>query len=235
MGKKEIISYFKKGKIVQLVVVILIAVVFFLTLLCNSTLRSNIYSNNSLFTLCAFVWFLLILGFISIFIDFYRLNRFSSAEDKSELSRYMEASSGMLNRFSCDTLFNSEEVTAVLSKVGCAMLEISNLKQINEEKGRDAGDIAIKDFCDMLESVGNDFGIVVRNGGNEFLIVIADCTTSLMNTCLEQLNNSVALYNETECGNELEIRSTYVLNSEKSFTRFSEVLTLAYKQLHSES
>lgn len=235
MGKNEIVSYFKKGKLVQLIVVIGMAIAFLLMLLCNSSLRANIYSNNSLFILCAFIWALLIISFVCIFLDFYRLNRFSSAEDKSELSRYMEASSGMLNRFSCDSLFNSDEVKEVLSKVGCAMLEIRNLKKINEEKGRDAGDIAIKDFCDMLESVGNDFGIVVRNGGNEFLIVIADCTSSLMNTCLEQLNNSVALYNETECGNELDINSTFVLNSEKNFTRFSEVLTLAYKQLHSES
>ena len=138
----------------------------------------------------------------------------------------------MLNRFSCDTLFNTEEVQAVLSKVGCAMLEISNLPAINAQYGRDAGDIAINEFCEMLENIGDDYGIVVRNGGNEFLIVIADCTADLMKQCLDELSNSVDLYNETSGNTAMDIRSTYVLNEKENFTRFSEVITLAYHQLH---
>lgn len=232
MGSKEIISYFKKGKLIQLVLVIIIAAFFFLTLVINSDLRNNIYSNQSLFILCAFVWVLLILELISIFFDFYKLNSFNNVEDEHQLKKFMDESSGMLNRFSCDTLFKSEEITEVLEKVGCSMIEISNLKAINETAGRDAGDIAIDDFCSILESVGNDFGIVVRNGGNEFLVVIADCTPEIMEQCLQEINNSLALYNETEGPNPLEIRSTYVLNAEKKFTRFSEILTLAYHQLH---
>ncbi len=232
MGKKEIILYFKKGKVVQLSLVIIVAVSFFVILMTNSTLRTNIYTNSNLLILCSFVWILVILYLIGILFDFYRLNRFSAAEDQSELKRYMEESSGMLNRFSCDNLFRSEEINEVLSKVGCAMIEIANLTDINSEKGRDAGDVAIQDFCNILEEVGNDYGIVVRNGGNEFLIVIADCNTALMDKCLEEMDNSVALYNEAEGPNPLHLNVTYVLNSEKKFSRFSEILTLAYRQLH---
>jgi len=232
MEKRQIISFFKRGKIFQLIAVIVIAVAFFITLVCNSTLRENIYTNSSLKILCIFIWLLLIVYLVGIFFDFYKLKSFSTLEDKNEMQRYIQESSGMLNRFSCDNLFNSEEVKEVLSKVGCAMLEISNLPAINNEFGRDAGDIAINEFCEMLENVGNDYGIVVRNGGNEFLIVIANCTAELMERCLGELNNSIDVYNETSGNSALDIRSSYVLNADNNFTRFSEVITLAYHQLH---
>ena len=166
MEKKQIISFFKKGKIFQLIAVIAIAIAFFVVLLSNTALRENIYTNSSLKILCIFVWLLLLLYLAGILFDFYKLKNFSTVEDKNEMQSYIQESSGMLNRFSCDNLFNSEEVQEVLSKVGCAMLEISNLPAINKEFGRDAGDVAINQFCEMLESVGNDYGIVVRNGGN---------------------------------------------------------------------
>lgn len=232
MENKEIISYFKKGKFIQLVIVIALAVCFFLTLLSNAQLRDNIYSNGSLMMLCAFVWILIILYLIGIFFDFYKLNSFNNEEDRHELKKFMEESNGILNRFSCDTLFKSDEVKEVLDTVGCSMLEIRNLKDINEKFGRDAGDKAIDDFIAMLEEIGNDYGIVVRNGGNEYLIVIADCTDELIHQCLQQLENRIALYNEKEGPNPLDIHYTCVLNSEQHFERFSEIMTLAYKQLH---
>lgn len=217
----------------QLIVCIIIAVVFFIVLISTPDLRNNIYADKSLLLLCGFIWALLIAYLIGIFFDFYRLSSFDRAEEYSELQRYMEQSGGMLNRFSCDALLNSEEVSQILSTVGCAMLEIKNLPAINASEGRDAGDQAIKDFCEMLESVGNDYGIVVRNGGNEFLIVVADCTAELMDQCLDLLDNSVSVYNEAESAVALDIHQTYVLNSDHHFDRFSEVITLAYKQLHS--
>ena len=232
MENKDIISYFKKGKSVQLILVVILAVCFCITLLFDSALRNSIFSNRSSLTLCVFIWLLLILYVVGIFFDFHKLNSYHSEEDKHEKKKFMEESNGMLNRFSCDTLFKSDEVTEVLDKVGCSMLEILNLREINEKFGRDAGDKAIDDFCSMLEEIGNDFGIVVRNGGNEFLIVIADCTPDVMKECLQQLDNRIALYNEKEGPNPLSLHSTFVLNSETHFERFSEILTQAYKQLH---
>lgn len=233
MTKKDVISYFKKGKTVQLCAMILILAAFLIETVANDTFRNNLYANKTLFTMSLFFWLLLIVCFVCILIDFVKLNRFDAMEEKYEIMEYMEQSKGMLNRFSCDNLFQSDEmVQKVLAKVGCAMIEIDNLIAINKEKGRDAGDHAIEEFCRILEEIGNDYGITVRNGGNEFLIVISDCTPELMQKCLEELDNSVALYNEAIGPDPLSIHSTYVLNDEKHFDRFSEILTLAYKQLH---
>ena len=232
MGTKEIISYFKKGKMVQLAIVIVMALCFIIALVVNSDLRMQLFANKNMLMLCAFIWILLLIALVNIFLDFYKLNSFNSVADQNEIKRFMRESGGMLNRFSADNLFKSEEVEEVLEKVGCSMIEIANLKETNEKAGRDAGDKMIDDFCEMLENVGNDYGIVVRNGGNEFLIVIADCTEELMRQCLTELDNSIAVYNQEESPNPIELHTTYVLNSDEHLSRFSEVLTKAYHQLH---
>lgn len=229
---KSIISYLRRTKLIQLIIVVIEVIAFFAILSINTTLRKNLYTNTNLLLLCAAAWVFLLLQVVFIFIDFFQLNHFNNIEDEQQFKHFMEESKGMLNRFSMDTMFKSEEVAQVLENVGCSMIEISNLREANEQYGRDAGDRMIDDFCQMLESVGNDYGIVVRNGGNEFLIVIADCTTELMEKCLEELDNSLAVYNQEESPYPITINSTYVLNSEHNFQRFSEVLTLAYRQLH---
>ncbi|MBR1441541.1 MAG: diguanylate cyclase [Lachnospiraceae bacterium] len=232
MGTKEIISYFKRGKMIQLAIVIVIAVSFVVILATNADLRTVLFTNKSVSLLCVFIWLLLLIALINIFLDFYKLNSFNSVADQNEIKNFMQQSGGMLNRFSADNLFKSDEVEQVLEKVGCSMIEIANLKETNQKAGRDAGDKMIDDFCEMLENVGNDYGIVVRNGGNEFLIVIADCTEEIMRQCLTELTNSIAVYNQEESPNPIEIHTTYVLNSDEHLTRFSEVLTKAYHQLH---
>ncbi|MCR5715984.1 MAG: diguanylate cyclase [Lachnospiraceae bacterium] len=231
MLSKDIIGYFTKSKKIQLSIVIIIAVVFFLVLITNSDLRNNIYTNSTLLFLCAFVWILLLLALISIFYDLYRLNAFNNAT----YSGLMDISDGMLNRFSADKMFQSDELQTALETVGCAMIEISNLVEINEKYGRDAGDKALDLFCENLESVARDYGISVRNGGNEFLIVIAECTKETMEKCLEVLDNTITLENQTgDMACPLYLNTAYVLNSEEHFGRFSEVITKAYHDLHNK-
>ncbi len=231
MLSKDIISYFTKSKKTQLTVVIVIAIIFFLVLITNSDLRNNIYTNSNLLFLCAFIWILLILSLIAIFYDLYRLNSFNNAS----YSDLLDVSNGMLNRFSADKMFQSDELQTALENVGCAMIEISNLMEINEKYGRDEGDKALDVFCENLESVARDYGISVRNGGNEFLIVIADCTKEIMEKCLETLDNTITLENQTgDISSPIYLNTSYVLNSEDHFTRFSEVITKAYRDLHSK-
>lgn len=232
MNKKEILSYFKKGKLIQLILVILLAILYFILLITHDDLRYNIYSNKNIFILCGFVWFLLLFILINLFFDFYKLNYFNHEENNFQLKKLLDESNQILNRFSAESIFKSDEITQILPHVGCFMIEISNLKEINQSYDRQEGDTLIQTFTKILETVGNQFGIAIRNGGNEYLIIIAECTPSIIDQCLEHLQNEIVSYNRHAGSFQLHIKYITVLNSEKNFSSFSELLSFASQQLH---
>lgn len=232
MTKKEIISFIKKGILLRLSSVIFVDTCFLITLIGNSDIRNGVLHDSSMMLLCAFIFLFIIITLLFAFIDFKRLQNFIRTDDQNLIIRYMNEAEGILNRFNCDSLFRSDEMHAVLPNIGCSMIEIKDLKRINEVSGREAGDLIIEAFCKILERIGNEYGVVVRNGGNEFLIIIADCTVQLMEECLEKLNASISSYNDSTESTTIEISQAYVLNSNYGKTSFPELLTVVYKKLH---
>ena len=61
--------------------------------------------------------------------------------------------------------------------------------------GRQTGDAMIQSFCSILEKVGDSFGIVGRNGGNEFMCVINQCTDETISQFADSINAEVEAYN----------------------------------------
>jgi GGDEF domain-containing protein len=103
---------------------------------------------------------------------------------------------------------------------------------INEQFGREAGNQVIIDFSHILEEIGEEFGFVGRNGGNEFLLVIEKCTKEQMEDFFTQLNARLKRYNVLTLNNPIAIRYGYALNEGLHFTNFSEIITEVYSKVH---
>ena len=69
----------------------------------------------------------------------------------------------------CDALFQQPE------KLGCAallMMDLDNLKQINDTYGHQAGDMALRTCVDVVRACIRKSDVLIRYGGDEFLLVL---------------------------------------------------------------
>ena len=113
------------------------------------------------------------------------------------------------------------------------MVTITNLKEVNQTMGHVVGDQMLKDFSGILESVGDAFGVVGRNGGNEFLMIVNHGSHDTMEYFIESLNQQLKEYNEEHSNAPIQIQYAYILNEEAHAEYFSTLLTETYNKLHS--
>lgn len=68
--------------------------------------------------------------------------------------------------------------------VGVAMLDVDHFKKVNDTHGHGAGDAVLRAVADRLRSVVREHDAVGRWGGEEFLLVLPNCTqTTVMSVC----------------------------------------------------
>lgn len=113
------------------------------------------------------------------------------------------------------------------------MGSISNLRMINETKGHSAGDRMILDFCSIFEEIGDKFGFVGRNGGNEYVMVMNACTHEGMQRFIEELTEHLEEYNTQHTEAPIDFQYAYLLNTDVKAQVFSQLLTATYNKLHS--
>ncbi len=67
------------------------------------------------------------------------------------------------------------------------MMDIDNLKQINDRHGHGAGDRALKTFGERLSRAIRGSDLAVRIGGDEFVVLLPECDLSQVQIVLDRL------------------------------------------------
>lgn len=232
MQEQKFVKVFRTAKIIQLCLLLGIEIFFFLVLTYNPNLARQIYSNRALFTLCGVTWILMIFNFLCLLFDFIKLRGFAAESHALKKAAYLDSLTGIPNRHSLDAIFQTYTTPESLSEVGCAMFSISNLKEVNEKKGHSYGDVLIRDFCNIFEEVGDSYGFVGRNGGNEYVAVLNDCKLDTMQRFHDTLTTRISLYNNDHSEVPLLLSSAYTLNCEEKVQTFSQLLTVTYNKLY---
>lgn len=232
MQEKKFVTTFRKLKTIQLIAFLLIEVIFVLILIMEPSLGVNTFRNRALFSLCAVTWILVLFSLISLINDFRTLRSFAQECHDLEKEAYLDTMTGLPSRHGLDLIFRTYDTPESAANLGCYMVTINSLSEINETIGRASGDNAIYDFCNIFEKVGDAYGIVGRNGGNEFLAVLNNCTDEIMHDFINRLDAEITSYNERHKHAPLKLTGTYVLNSEEHFTVFPQLLTATYNKLH---
>lgn len=227
---------YKIMKIIQFVIIFGFEAAFLIILISDSALRTHIYDNRVIFTICCITWGFMLLSLLFLLYDFITVRKF--IQEKHYLSQvaYLDDLTGIPNRHSIDMLFKTYNTPASLEDVCCAVYKIANIKEINAALTHEDGDAIIRDFCELFETLGDEYGFVGRNGGNEFIIVINDCTQTLFDVFNSRLQRKVSHYNSTsEVKAPLTISCSYVLNSILKASTFSDLLSAAYQQTPTKS
>lgn len=228
--KHDINNSYKIFKIVQLIILIVFFVAFLIYLKVDPFIKNNIYTNSVLLTICVFLWAFMIFSFIAVIFDLNHLEKSITNTHSLQKVAYLDSLTGIPNRQSCDLIFSQYENNENISDLGCALVSISNLKLINEALGRNKGNSLLQEFATVFETVGDKYGFVGRNGGNEFLIVIENCTEEIMQKFFDELAKEVHQYNSESNQMPVTYKSFHVINSSLKIESFGDLVATLYKQ-----
>lgn len=228
--KPEINKSYKTFKIIQFFVLLIFFIAFFIYLRIDPVVRNNIYTNSVLLNICVFLWAFMIFCFISIIFDLNHLSKSITNTNSLQKAAYLDSLTGIPNRQSCDIVFEQYENDENISDLGCALVSISNLRLINEALGRNRGNALLQEFASLFENVGDNYGFVGRNSGNEFLIVIENCTADKMASFFDELSEKVNEYNSESNQMPVSYKSCQILNSELKTTSFNELIRILYSK-----
>ena len=232
MQEKRFVKIFRTTKIIQLLILLALEIAFFTILIKDPLLRREIYENSTLLFLSSIIWVLMIFFLLCLFSDFFRLRCFAEESHALNKAAYLDDLTGIPNRHGLDVVFQTYDTSQTLSQVGCFMVTIDNLKSINEKHGHKSGDTILQQFSSIFEEIGDQFGVVGRNGGNDFLMVMNNCTHTSMTEFIDKLNKRVTEYNTQFSHTPIHISYAYVLNNELKADDFPMLLTATYQKLH---
>lgn len=115
------------------------------------------------------------------------------------------------NRSAISTLLNDRLILASRNKIKCyfIILDIDNFKIMNDNYGHQLGDKILQMFVDRINASIRKNDLLVRIGGDEFLLYLEDIKTDteadqFMQRFFEILNKSYFIHDE-ESGAELQI------------------------------
>lgn len=233
MQKKNLTSVLLAAKITQLCMIVLIEAAFILLLVCRPSLYKSLGSNPVYLILCFFIWVLLVFSQLFLLYDFFKLRSFIRENQALSEEAYLDSLTGLPNRHGIDAVLKTYDFSDFES-VGCYMASIRNLNEINTQSGREAGDKAIHDFARILEEVGSRYGIVGRNGGNEFVVILSSAAESATRAMEASLGEKLDSYNTGHPEAPLQLCSACSLNSELHTKSFHWLLAATYNKLHSQ-
>ena len=121
------------------------------------------------------------------------------AEEFEHLAMF-DSLTGLANRRVAEGRLASEAARS--ERYGHALTVISfdldKFKQVNDTYGHLAGDHVLKEFARRLSSVVRKSDIAARMGGDEFLVLLPECTTSQVHALLNRLHPMETEYGGTK-------------------------------------
>lgn len=116
------------------------------------------------------------------YLDHYRVTQ------KLKLSMVTDPLTMVYNRHLLEKIVseNTLKVQSSEEKIAVAMLDIDDFKQINDEKGHYTGDLALYFLGQKLRRETHEEDYVIRYGGEEFVLILRNCSVDDASARLEQ-------------------------------------------------
>lgn len=226
---------FEMVKTIQLILFFLITGVGLAVIFTDAQLYQMIGSNRSVRVLCILLWLTMACSFLFIFWDFSTHNSFKKDYRELDYALYNDRLSGIANRFSCDAMIEKYADKPLPDKIGCIMINISNIRDINEKYGHIKGNRVIRDFSDMLHVTSLGLCFVGRNGGNKFMALFEDSSAEQMHTFLTRVNEKIELYNSDPANPHINYGTGSAYSGEDKLDAITSLISLADRRLASKT
>lgn len=104
---------------------------------------------------------------------------------------------GLNNPRQFDSIFNKaiKDTQNKNGSLSLLMIDIDFFKKVNDTYGHPEGDIVLKELSKILNNCCGKSDVVSRNGGEEFSILLLDCSHSLAQGIAEEIRKNVQKHN----------------------------------------
>jgi diguanylate cyclase len=144
-----------------------------------------------------------------------------AARDRLEILARMDPLTEALNRHAFYSLMEKNHAGPGISQPGCVVvLDIDNLKPINDSLGHSAGDEAIREVARTVRSVIRADDLLFRWGGDEFLILFFNLSEGSAHIRFAEIDASLALKELPGLAAPMSVIVSYGL---ATFTAMSEI------------
>jgi len=158
------------------------------------------------------------------------------ARDKLELLVQMDPLTEALNRHAFHSLLRRPELghgdTATSGSV--AVIDIDNLKPINDTMGHTAGDKAIRAVARAMRSLVRADDMLFRWGGDEFLVLMFKLPEGEASRRMDKLNKILEENCERWIGMPLRVTVSHGVAGFKSLTDLGEAIETADKAMYAQ-
>ncbi|MDD2978630.1 MAG: GGDEF domain-containing protein [Hespellia sp.] len=193
-------------KTIQLILFIIITLLSLFLILLDPDTRSFVAKNSHILVICVMLWITLVLAFVFLFLDFYLFSHFRRNVKQLNQIAHADSIAGIPNRFSCDSLIEKYIGSPLPPNMGCIMIDLTNIIEINKIAGRKEGDRAIRLFSDTLHLAAAGQCFIGRNGGNKFIALFENCREDQLRTFMERFNDQINQVNAKEVITPIEYK-----------------------------
>lgn len=117
-----------------------------------------------------------------------------ATRDRLEVLARIDPLTEALNRHGFYSLLENRQAAPAKDVSGCVVVvDMDNLKPINDRFGHNAGDAAIREVAKAIRGVIRAEDLLFRWGGDEFLILLLNITEADARRRVDQLNAALAL------------------------------------------
>ena len=221
---------FNTFKLVQLTILIILTL-FSFYLLMQPDIKQYIFSSTPATILFIMVWIVLLVNFIFLLIDFNLISSIKLNYHNLYDVAYADQLSGIPNRFSCDTIIEKYYDNLLPEDIGCVMIDLTNLPEVNSLYNHTVGNKLLKDFSSILSTAAVSLCFVGRNGGNKFLAIFENCTGEKIQTFLDRIEDRVSQHNQAPDSISIEYQIGTALNSEEHLDQITRLISLANNRI----
>jgi diguanylate cyclase (GGDEF)-like protein len=120
----------------------------------------------------------------------------STRFEQTQHESHTDPLTGLANRRSLDLQFAAGLALAARAKhsVGVVVLDLDRLKEINDTYGHEAGDRALRAIGGVLKSTVRQNDLCARFAGDEFVVVLWDCSPEHEARRVQELQAAVGAY-----------------------------------------
>lgn len=157
------------------------------------------------------------------------------AHDKLELLVQMDPLTEALNRHAFHSLLRNPESDQEAGTSGSvAVLDIDNLKPINDTYGHTVGDKAIRAVARAMRSLVRADDMLFRWGGDEFLVLMFKLPQAEASVRIEKLNDILAENVERWVGMPVTVRISFGVAGFTSLTDLGSAIEQADKAMYAQ-
>ena len=148
----------------------------------------------------------------------------------SSRKMYTDTMTGLFNK----TRWNESVTESIAAKqvTAIAVLDLNQLKKINDLFGHDIGDQLIYNFATILKQALPENASICRWGGDEFAVMLNDVSHEDMNKILQLIENAVSKYNLSEAEPKISYSAGYALSSDYRSITSEQLFKLADEKMY---